>query len=335
MWFLLAVISYFLFSAVVVLDKYFLEKPIQNPKIYLFYTSIGSLFFIIFIPFGFNIPPLPILALNFFASGFFILSLYFLYYSFKLDEASKVISSIGGFTAAFIYILNYAIFHQTARWKNFDLKLDKGIPLDSIKILGIFFLILGALLIIANFTKIKKQYHAKTQEKEFTLTMSWKLIITVLTTSICSALFFVFVKLAYASQSFISAFIWVKLGILLFGLLLLFSKKIREQIKPVFKRLNRKRPNASFSGTALFISKLMIGGLANILQHFATALAPLKNVSLIKSLEGTEYIFVFAFAYFLSKKYPRVLKEKIKPEFLVQKIAGVFIIAVGIVILNI
>lgn len=335
MWFLLAVISYLLFSAVVMLDKYFLDKPIQNPKIYLFYTSIASLFFIIFIPFGFDIPSLPILALNFFASGFFILSLYFLYHSFTLDEATKVISGVGGFTAAFIYILNYAIFHETAVWKNFDLKMDAGIQFDSIKILGTFFLILGALLIIINFIEIKKQHNAGVQQKEFTLSINWQLLIAVLAASICSALFFVFVKLAYASQPFISAFIWIKLGITFFGLLLLFSKEIRSQIKPVFKRLNRKQANTSFSVAALFTGKLMIGGLANILQHFATALAPLKNVSLIKSLEGTEYIFVLGFAYFLSKKYPRVLKEKTKPESLIQKIAGVFIIAVGMALLNI
>lgn len=334
MWFLLAVISYFLFSAVVVLDKYFLDKPIKNPKIYLFYTSIGSLFFIAFIPFGFSVPALPVLALNFLASGFFVLSLYLLYYSFKLDEASKVISSIGGFTAAFIYVLNYSIFHETAKWGSFDLKIESGVPFDEIKILGIFFLISGAFLIISNITQTKKLRRSANHDEEFTLSIDWTLLTAVLAASIYSALFFVFIKLSYASQPFISAFIWVKIGIILFGLLLLFSKEVRKQIKPIFKKLNR-RPSASFSSMAVFVGKLVIGGLANVLQHFATALAPLKNVSLVKSLEGTEYIFVFAVAYFLSQKHPRVLKEKTGKEFLVQKITGVFIIVVGIVLLNI
>lgn len=322
MWFLLAIISYFLFSTVVVLDKYFLEKSVPNPKLYLLYTSLASVFFIILIPFGFSIPPLHILIINFLASGLFVLSLYALYYSFTLDDASKIISSAGGLSAAFIYIANYILFRGMNNSKSiFTIPLDTHITLDTLKIWGILFLVCGSFIMLLSLGNMRRNNSVIQRIKKIQVRINQKILLAVLATSICSALFFVCIKIAYATQSFISAFIWVKIGIILFGLTLLFSKQVREQIKPAFKRLYfrannvsigaKKHRRASLTGIIIFINKLIVGGVANILQHFATSLAPLKNVSLVKALEGTEYVFVLAAAYVLSKKYSYIVHTRV------------------------
>lgn len=328
MWFLFAVISYFLFSFVVMLDKYFLDNPVPNPKIYLFYTSISSIVFLAFIPFGFYIPSGGVIILNFIAAGFFILSLLALYYSFKLDEASKIISSAGGLTAAFIYFLNYFIFDKKYFFWNLEFSAGNGIAAGSFKILGILFLVFGSFFILINFVRENKG------EKRFKISINPKTFAAIILTSAFSAAFFILIKFVYIFQPFISGFLWVKIGIILFGFLFLFFRDVRSVFFRSLSGLYYKK-RKSFSAPIIFINKIILGGVANIFQNAAVALAPFGNIGLIKSLEGTEYIFVLFTAYIFSKKYPKILKESTEPEILVQKIISVLIIACGILFLNI
>lgn len=327
MWFLFAVISYFLFSLVVMLDKYFLDNPVPNPKIYLFYTSISSAVFLVFIPFGFYVPDAVVIVLNFITAGFFVLSLLALYYSFKLDEASKIISSIGGLTAAFIYFINYYILNKKYFFWNLEFFAGNGNPINSFKILGILFLIFGSVFILVNFT-------FNVREKKFSAAVDSKTFLTVFLASVCSAAFFILIKFVYIFQPFISGFLWVKIGIILFGFLFLFFRDVRFGFFRAFSGLYYEK-RKSFSAPIIFINKIILGGVANIFQNAAVAIAPFGNIGLIKSLEGTEYVFVLFTAYIFSKKYPKILKERIEPEILVQKIISVLIIACGILFLNI
>lgn len=328
MWFLFAVISYFLFSLVVVLDKYFLDNPVPNPKIYLFYTSVSSVVFLAFIPFGFYVPNAGVIVLNFITAGFFVLSLLALYYSFKLDEASKIISSVGGLTAAFIYFINYYILNKKYFFWNLEFSAGNGNPINSFKILGILFLVFGSLFILINFVRENKG------EKKFKISINLKTFTAIILTSAFSAAFFILIKFVYIFQPFISGFLWVKIGIILFGFIFLFFRDVRIGFFRTFISLYYKK-RKSFSAPIIFINKIILGGVANIFQNAAVAIAPFGNIGLIKSLEGTEYVFVLFTAYIFSKKYPKILKERTEPEILVQKIISVLIIACGILLLNI
>lgn len=309
------------------LDKYFLDNPVPNPKIYLFYTSVSSIVFLAFIPFGFYIPNASVIVLNFIAAGFFVLSLLALYYSFKLDEASKIISSVGGLTAAFIYFINYYIFNKKYFFWNLEFFAGNGDFINSFKILGILFLVFGSVFILINFT-----FNAR--EKKFRAAVDLKTFLTVILTSVFSALFFILIKFVYIFQPFISGFLWVKIGIILFGFLFLFFRDVRIGFFRTFSGLCYEK-RKSFSAPIIFINKIILGGVANIFQNAAVAIAPFGNIGLIKSLEGTEYVFVLFTAYIFSKKYPKILKERTEPEILVQKIISVLIIACGILFLNI
>lgn len=334
MWFLFAVISYFLFSLVVMLDKYFLDNPVSNPKIYLFYTSVSSVVFLVFIPFGFYVPNAGVIFLNFVTAGFFVLSLLALYYSFKLDEASKIISSVGGLTAAFIYFFNYFVFNKKYFFWNLEFSAGNGAVANSFKILGILFLIFGSVFILVNFTRDRNYNPISAGKKKFRAFIDLKTFLTVILASAFSAAFFILIKFVYIFQPFISGFIWVKIGIILFGFLFLFFRDVRNGFFRSLRSLCYEK-RKSFSASIIFINKIILGGVANIFQNAAVALAPFGNIGFIKSLEGTEYVFVLFTAYIFSKKYPKILKERTEPEILVQKIISVLIITCGILLLNI
>jgi hypothetical protein len=77
-----------------------------------------------------------------------------------------------------------------------------------------------------------------------------------------------------------------------------------------------------------------MGALANILQNWAIALSPLVYVSLINALQGIQYAFLLIFTVFISLKFPKILKEEIKSQILIQKIFAIFLIIIGLAILS-
>jgi hypothetical protein len=59
----------------------------------------------------------------------------------------------------------------------------------------------------------------------------------------------------------------------------------------------------------------------------------LASVSLINVMQGMQYAFLLALTIILSKKFPRLLEEKISGWIVVQKILAILLIGSGSVIL--
>jgi hypothetical protein len=57
------------------------------------------------------------------------------------------------------------------------------------------------------------------------------------------------------------------------------------------------------------------------------------NVALINSLQGTQYIFLMIMVFFLSTRYPKILKEQFRGGVWVQKVLGAALITVGLYML--
>jgi hypothetical protein len=69
------------------------------------------------------------------------------------------------------------------------------------------------------------------------------------------------------------------------------------------------------------------------MQNFAIALAPLAFVAVINALAGVQYAFLFILTLIISTYFPRVIKEKITPAIVLQKLAAIAFILSGLAIL--
>ena len=93
-----------------------------------------------------------------------------------------------------------------------------------------------------------------------------------------------------------------------------------------------------FSGIKNFFSKggfIFLGGQISGAASELLILFSISFVSpvLVNSLQGTQYIFLLVFALILSKKYPAIFGEKYTFLSLTSKIAGIFLIGIGLYLL--
>lgn len=299
MWLLLALAAYILFAAVTVTDKYLLQRPIPDAKVYAFYTGIFGLFAFVLAPFGFEIPSDAFIFLGILAGIFFIAALFLFFVALRIGEVSRVGISLGGlvpfFTLFFVYI-------GTGEFPEFSQSVAFSL------------LVIGSFIII--FERFQKFLH---NIKTFSL---------VLASSFLFGLYFTIVKFLFQTQPFVSAFIWIKIGGALFALIFLFSPQVRKILFEHKKSLPKKVGG-------IFIAKNTAGGVGALLQHFAISIARFGEVALVNALQGAQFAIVFFIALFLTKRFPKIIKEEMHREALVAKILGAAFIIVGVVLLAI
>ncbi len=297
-WLLIALSSYLILAVVYLIDKYLLMGSIPNPKVYAFYSGVWGLLILVLIPFvGFYIPQPSQIILSFLAGIFFIYGLFWFYKALQLFEPSRIIPTVGGmlplFTAGLVYVVSRG--KETLSWPDF---------------LAFILLILGSVLI--TYEKSKK--------------ISLKSLQVSVIAAILFAFYFVLAKYIYLQQPFWSGYIWIRIGAFFTALyFLLFSTNVKEEI---FKK-GRIIPKSA----GLYFFNQGLGAGANILQNWAVALAPLVFIATINALQGTQYAFLLVFTVFLSLKFPKILKEEISKEILIQKIIAILLIGGGLVLL--
>jgi len=297
MWLFLALAAYFIFAAVTITDKYLLTRPIPDARVYAFYTGIFGLFAFILVPFGFEVPPNILIFLGIMAGAIFTAALFLFFVALRISEASRVGISLGGlvpfFTLLFVYV-------GTGEFPEFSQSI------------AFAFLVGGSLIII--FERLKRFLH------------NIKIFSLVLASSFLFGLYFTLAKFLFQVQPFVSAFIWIKIGGALFAIIFLFFPEVR---KILFQ--HKKSPPKRIGG--IFVVKNAAGGLGSILQHLAISIARFGEVALVSALQGVQFALVFFIALFLTKRFPKIIKEEIHGAAILTKILGTTLIIAGIVLL--
>ncbi|MFH0819449.1 MAG: hypothetical protein V1892_00265 [bacterium] len=296
-WLLIVIIAYFLNSIAMVIDRRLLTKTIPDALVYTFYIGLLSVFFLpFFLALGVVMPAPLILFFSFISGGFFILALFLMYQAFRREEISRVIPFIGSLNPVFIFLL--AVFFL-------------GEILAYQEILAFFLILSGGFLISL---KIKKH-------SPLFPTRALKL-------ALFSAFFFAFsyvlTKYIYNQIDFVSGFFWIRLGAVITVLALLILPGSFERIRKNFNK-NKKRANS------LFWSGQLCGGLSTLLLSIAISFA---SVTLVNSLQGLQYGFLFLLIYFLSKYRPKFFKEEFTLPIVAQKTLAIALIAAGLFILS-
>ena len=290
-----ALLAYFLNSISVLIDKFLLTKKIPDPIVYVFYFSAFSLIALILLPFV-PIPALRTIALASTSTALWTLAAYLMFKALQKGLASRVIPIIGALIPL-IPLLYYA-------------NVEHSITINETWAAGI--LTLGLFVIIL------PNLGGKFILKELLLEI---------TSAALFALSYIVLKQAYLEAPFMSVFAYSRLILIPVGLIILAFPKTRRLI---FQPSSGQENFLSKTGV-LFIAGQICGGTSELLLTFSIALA---SPALVNSLQGTQYIYLFIFGLFLSKRYPQIFKEKQNFINLSARILGIILICLGIFLLS-
>ena len=166
------------------------------------------------------------------------------------------------------------------------------------------FLVLGMLLI--------SHFHLTSRQK----------VLVVLSGALFGVTAFL-TKLIFLETSFLDGFFWSRMTNVIGALLLLTIPANRHAIFSGF--------SGSSSGTkGLVIANKTLGGIAGILTMLAISLG---SVSIVQAFAGLQFVFLLLIAYLLSGKFPAVLRGEIHQRGLINKLAGVSCMIIGLVML--
>jgi drug/metabolite transporter (DMT)-like permease len=290
-WIVLVILAHLFYAAVFVIDKYILSKPMSHPVVYSFYVGSLGILALVLIPFGFIIPSGSEVFWSLIAGVVQISGFLTFYKAVNKEEISRVVPFVGAVSSIFVLILSSFIIKEFLTFQ---------------QIIAFILLVLGCLVI-------------GFKEKRF-------LEKGVLGLSIASAFFFalfwVITKYLFLGTNFVSGLIWVRVGVALIALTLLFSKKNRELIFSETKQVKLKT-------TKLFVLGRILNTTGSLFLYLAVFWG---SVSLINAFQGMQYIFVLILSLLFFKKIPS-LREQFGKEILVQRIIAVIFICVGLSLL--
>ena len=305
-WLVIIITSYLFFSLASLGDRYLLIGP-PNPKIYTFYVGVLGNLVLILAPFiGFGFIPFYQTLLCLLTGFVFTFATFSLFKGLEDFEASKIIPAFGGFLPLFIFALTFLFSKGEVILQGFDF-------------LAFLILVLGSILITIEPGKNPSKFFFK----KFWEAKSLK---TALVIAFVLSLYFVLAKYVYILQPFWTGFIWIRIGAFLTALFFLFSKEVKTEI---FKqKFTFTKKTAS-----IFILAQGIGAAAVVLQNWAIALAYMAYLAVISALQGIQYFFLFVLSVLISWKFPHLLEERISKKIIIRKTIAIIIIALGLVIL--
>lgn len=326
-WLTVIISAYFLLAVCALIDKYLLTGPIPHSRVYAFYVGILGILVLFLIPFvDFYIPDTNLILLSFLAGAVFVYALFWFYKSLHLFEASRVVPAIGGLSPLFTFGLIYIFSWGLPPHQIFGSGREEVLSFSEI--IAFILLVLGSVLI--------------TFRKEKFITL--RVLRTVGLAAFLFSLSFVLSKYVYLSQpsylssadQFWNGYIWMRIGGCLMALIfLLFSSEIKEKIfrQKIFSISFLSDLTFKIRTTGIFLFNKGIGALANVLQNWAIALAPLGYVAIINSLQGTQYVFLLILVVLIAFKFPKILKEEISKTIIFQKTIAILFIGIGLMIL--
>ena len=303
LWLYIAISCYLLFSAVFLIDKHLLAGPIGNPRVLVFYVGMLGVFGLLLIPFGLlQNPGIAVLGLALAAGAVRVWATYLYFSALRKCEVSRVTTAIGATQPIFSFLLALALSGGQA-------------SLDYWELAAFTLLFIGSVVIVS--------------EKSFLTFTTARLSLAA---SFLFSLSFILSKLVYNQQPFLSGFVLMGFGSFLFSLSFLLFADVR---KTLLGLLSPKARDKSSRSAALFLLNQFLGASAFILQNYAIFLAPLAFVAVINALAGVQYAFLFVLTIIISTYFPRIIKEKITPAIVGQKLIAIAFILAGLYIIAI
>jgi drug/metabolite transporter (DMT)-like permease len=295
-WLFIVLAAYFLISINLTLDKVILKNSLPHPAVYCFYMGILSIFGLVFAPFGvidFNAKEV---VTGILVGAFFLLPLYFMYKAVFENEATRVGPLIGAVTPIFVWLFSFLFLGE---------RFTPG------GIIVFLLLVAGGFLISVDLNGEERN-------------LKRKKVISMLKIAVLAAfmfgIYYALLKYVYEEDTFVSGFVWTRLGSFLAAFVFLLSAKNRRLIFGESKTLKPK------TGVLVAANKTL-SGIAFALLNYAIAIG---SVTLVNAMQGLQYVFLLIMVAILSYKYPHILTEAVSRKSLTQKIIAVTLIGLGL-----
>jgi drug/metabolite transporter (DMT)-like permease len=318
-WLFVALFAYFINAGVYTADKHLLSKKYHSSAAYAFYVGIWSIFNLCLLVVDPWFPSFPQLMLSMSAGLLFLITLIFWYKALHQSEATRVVPIAGALIPIFTFILSFLFLGET---------------LNERQLVAFVVLVAGGVLISVRRTRFYILKDIKEKAKSVFggyiggihahYRPTRRLIVNSVVAAFFFAAYYVLIKYVYTTQPFIGGFVFSRVGSFVGALLILTIPEWRRLIKKQRKHA-REPKNLSF-----FLAVRFIAALGFIFLNLAISMG---NVALINSLQGTQYIFLMIMVFFLSTRYPKILKEQFRGGVWVQKVLGAALITVGLYML--
>lgn len=296
-WFSLTLITTILSSINSLFDKFFCEKKFKNVLSYLLlgnFLQIGY-FFLLFLKADYkNATGLPLL-LTLISGPIFLLMWVANYQGLKTVEVSRA-AAIFNINIIFSTLLAIILLNE---------------KLTSLKLLAIILIFIGASLCSYENDKAKKN---QVIQSGYLF-----IILSALISSVGGTL----TKYATGKIFPLTVYFLSSLSGLPIFLASLFKKEIFEEFKMSLKNKRIILP--------MFLNRTL-AFIAVCFYYLAVSKGPISLITAI--LVGVSPMLIFLFSTFLSFFFPKIIKEKITKEVLVQKLVAIGLIVGGVVIIN-
>lgn len=295
-WVWIVLVAHLLYAGVFVVDSLLINKHLENATSYAFFVSILGLAALLLAPFGFELIGMQTLLLAFLAGAGFTFGTLFLYRGLQKHETSRIVPLIGGTIPIFTFLLSFIFLPEQLAGK---------------QLLAFLILAGGTVLIVYPFHKEKKHH------------MKAATIIEMIIGALLFACWGVLAKRVFLETTFISGVVWIRIGAAIAGLLLLAGPKLRKEILHGKRRLKIR-------SSVILLANKSAGAIAGLLIYYSLFRG---NATLVHSLQGVQYVFLFGLVVFLSQWFPKIFKEDLRPGLLAQKLGSSIIIAFGVALL--
>ena len=300
-WLVFALSAQFLYALVNHLDKYLLGKFFKDGvgAMMIFTAMVNA----IFLPIILILNPQILstlwdqVLLVTSIGGFYVIGALLYLYALRIEETTKI-SVLWQLSAPITYFLGIIFLGELLNFQ---------------QTLGAIIVLIGGLLTMIHIER------GKFRIKKKVLTLMFSAVLLFSSSSIIFKVFAI-------NFDFWSAVFFEILGAMLTGIvLILVVPNYRRQFLSAIKKDSLKVFSYNLPNEYMQMS-------ATILFRYATMIAPLALVQVTNSINA---IFVFLIAIFIAKFLPRISEEKFNKVDIFQKVLGIIVVTIGIILIEI
>lgn len=296
-WILLALLGPLLWASSNIFDKYALDKVSRGNYDFLFFGTMGSFLVVVLTLIVFGLEQISHIVFIPIMAGFFLQYSYLFYsYALQKEDASYIVPLY--ITYSVVVLILSPLF---------------GEVITKLQLISFFIVFLGALVL-----SLKKL--------SFELFNYRKGALLMIPAIILISFYVLFINQSLKELSFIDTFIYDLIGFSLAGISLMLIPKWRKEIITGLK-------TASMKKYSLFLINDTLDMSGHIVYKYALLLAP--SASLVAVLGGIQPFYVLVLGAIFTIFFPKIIKEDISRDEIIQKVIGVTIIVLGIIVLNI
>ncbi|MDP1845342.1 MAG: hypothetical protein Q8L09_01175 [Candidatus Moranbacteria bacterium] len=294
-WITITIIGYTLLAVEAVMSKYILAGRMKGWRLYTFYVGLFSLFTLVLSPFGLKWGGTIPFLITFFSGIIFYISLGFLFSALLRSSTERVYTLQGASITLLTLLFSFLLLGEIVYLS---------------KIIAIVLLVIGGFFI--SFKFYRGRFFSGWQ----------KVIIAALLSSVS----LIMLKYSYNGQSFITGYVFNRMGIFSGALLSLAVPAFRREILNNWKKKSVSQNTINLAGT--IIAKT-IAGIAMLLINYGIYLG---SVSVVCALVSVQYLLTFAFVFGLSFYFRKIFVQHMTWQNIFSKIVGIALITAGTIL---